>query len=119
VEELYRRFDPGTVLSVNLLTTPIMAVGSAMTPANHISRRKWELFMLDWQSQLPPSSLLILGIISFSGAVVSTCTGKTRARVGRTIYRATEPSTFWWVVAIYYVGSLLFVGLYLHQTGAI
>jgi hypothetical protein len=75
--------------------------------------------MPDWHSQLPPYSLLILGIISFSGAVVSTCIGKTWARTGRTIFRAKEPSTFWWVVAIYYGGALLFVGLYLHQTGAI
>ncbi len=70
---------------------------------------------MDWYSPLPPSSLLILGIISFFGAVVSTCTGKTWARTGRTIYRAKEPSAFWWVVAIYYLGTLLFVGLYLYE----
>ncbi len=34
-------------------------------------------------------------------------------------HRAKEPRTFWWVVALYYLGALLFVGLYLHQTGAI
>ena len=72
--------------------------------------------MPDWHSQSPPSTLLILGIISFLGAVVSTCTEKTwAAHSGRTIYRAKEPSTFWWVVAIYYLSALLFVGLYLYE----
>jgi hypothetical protein len=74
------------------------------------------LSMPDWYSHY---IYLILGIISFSGAVVSTCTGKTSARTGRWIDRAKEPKTFWWVVAIYYLGAVLFVGLYLHQTGAI
>ena len=69
--------------------------------------------MSDWHSQLPPSSLLVLGIAFFLGAVFSTCAGKTWARAGRTIYRAKEPNEFWWVVAIYYFGALLFVGLYL------
>jgi len=65
-------------------------------------------------SQLPPSARLIVGIIFFAGAVISTCTGKTRARIGRTIYRAEEPSGFWWVVAIYYLAALFFVGSYLY-----
>jgi hypothetical protein len=68
--------------------------------------------MPDWHSQLPPSSLLVLAVILFLGAVVSALTGKTWARAGCTIYRAKEPSTFWWVVAIYYLGALLFLGLY-------
>lgn len=59
---------------------------------------------------------LILGIISFSGGVVSTCIGKTRApHARRTVYRSKEPSTFWWLVAMYYLGALLFVGRYLYQ----
>jgi hypothetical protein len=69
--------------------------------------------MPDWHSQLPPSSLLLLGSIFFLGAVVSTCAGKTSARSSRMIYRAKEPSTFWRAVAIYYLSALLFVGLYL------
>jgi hypothetical protein len=72
--------------------------------------------MPDWYSHY---IYLILGISSFSGAVVSTCVGKTSARTGRWIHCAKEPNTFWWVVAIYYLGALLFVGLYLRQTGAI
>jgi hypothetical protein len=71
--------------------------------------------MRDLSSPLPPSTFLILAMASFCGALVSTCIGKTSARVGRTIYRAKEPRTFWWVVAIYYLGALLFVGLYLYE----
>jgi quinol-cytochrome oxidoreductase complex cytochrome b subunit len=59
---------------------------------------------------------LILGIISFSGGVVSTCIGKTWApHAGRTIDRAKEPSTFWWLVAMYYLSAVLFVGRYLYE----
>jgi hypothetical protein len=61
----------------------------------------------------PPYIFLILGVIIFSGAVVSTCTGKTSARTGRWIYRAKEPSTFWWVVAIYYFAGIGFIGYFL------
>lgn len=70
--------------------------------------------MAGLNSQLPPSCLLVFGVISFCGAVISTCTGKTRVRYTRTIYRAEEPSEFWWVVAIYYLSALFFVGLYLY-----
>jgi hypothetical protein len=64
--------------------------------------------MPDWHSQSP----LILGILFFWGAVVSTCTGTTSARTGRWIYRAEEPRTFWGVVAMYYLAALVFVGFY-------
>lgn len=53
-----------------------------------------------------PSTLLILGVISFLGAVISTCTGIPRVRYGRTIYRAEEPSEFWW--SSQYITSRLF-----------
>jgi hypothetical protein len=73
--------------------------------------------MPDWYSHY---IYLIVGIIALSVGVVSACIGKTWApHAGRTIYRAKEPSTFWWVVAMHYTFALAFVGLYLHQTGAI
>jgi hypothetical protein len=71
------------------------------------------LFIPGKRSQLQPSTLLTIGIISLSVAVVSTCTGKTLARGSGWVYRAKEPDVFWWVVAIYYLGALLFVVLYL------
>jgi hypothetical protein len=61
-----------------------------------------------------PYIYLILGVISFSVAVVSTCTGKTWARFQGCILRAKEPNDFWWVVAIYYLGSVLFIGTFLY-----
>jgi hypothetical protein len=59
--------------------------------------------MTEWYSH---HAYLIIGVAFFFGAVVSTCTGKTSARTGRMISRAEEPSTFWWVVAIYYLSAL-------------
>lgn len=68
------------------------------------------LFMPDWYSQY---ICLILGVISFSGAVVSTCAGKTRVQFFGWVYRAKEPNVFWWVVAIYYLAGVLFIGTFL------
>jgi cytochrome b561 len=66
--------------------------------------------MSEWHSQY---IYLILGVITLSGAVVSTYTGKTWARFGGWVYRAKEPNDFWWVVAIYYFGGVLFIGIFL------
>ena len=69
--------------------------------------------MPDWYSHY---IYLILGIFFFSGGVVSTCIGKTWApHAGRTIYRAKEPSMFWWLVAMHYLIAVLFIGRYLYQ----
>jgi hypothetical protein len=56
--------------------------------------------MPDWYSHY---IYLILGVISFSGTAVSTCTGKTRSRFQGWVYRAKEPTPLLWVVAIYYL----------------
>jgi|HubBroStandDraft_1064217.scaffolds.fasta_scaffold1040883_1 hypothetical protein len=66
--------------------------------------------MTGWWSQY---SELIIGAILFVGAVVSTLTGKTLARPRGLVYRAKDPSDFWWVVAIYYLGGLFLVYMYL------
>ena len=42
-----------------------------------------------------PYLFLILGIISFSLAVVWTCIGKARTRFQGWVYRAEEPNQFW------------------------
>lgn len=66
--------------------------------------------MTRWWSQYID---LIFAAFFFGGAVVSTLTGKTLARPRGLVYRAKDPSDFWWVVAIYYFGALFFVYLYL------
>ena len=61
----------------------------------------------------PPYIFLILGVISFSGAVVSTYTGKSWGRFGGFVYRAKEPKQFWWLVATYYLIGAWFIGYFL------
>ncbi len=56
---------------------------------------------------------LILGVIFSFGAVVSTCTGKTWVRFSGLVYRAKEPNVFWGIVAIYYLGGVVCIGIFL------
>ena len=63
----------------------------------------------------PPYLYLIIGAISFSGAVVSTCSGKSWGRFGGFVYRAEEPNQFWWLVATYYFIGVSFLGRFLYQ----
>ena len=64
--------------------------------------------------QTPPYMyfLLMLGVISFSAAVVSTCTGKAWSRYDDWVYRAERPIQFWSVVAAYYFVGVFFVGIF-------
>jgi hypothetical protein len=71
------------------------------------------LFMPD-SDLTRPHVFLTLAIISFSAAVVWTCTGKAWAHFHGWVYRAEEPTDFWWTVAIYCLGALLFLGAYLY-----
>ncbi len=74
------------------------------------------LLMPDLPSLLrPPYLYLILGAISFSGAVVSTCTGKSWGRFGGFVYRAEEPNQFWWLVATYYLIGVGFIGVLMYK----
>jgi len=68
------------------------------------------------KAQLPPSILLILGIISFSAGVVWTCTGKAWVRFHGWVHRATEPTWFWWSVALYYLCGVALIGYFLYRT---
>ena len=62
-----------------------------------------------------PYFYLILGIISLSVGIVSTCTGVVWARFGRVIYRAKQPKEFWEDVVACYLIGLCFVGYFLYQ----
>jgi hypothetical protein len=68
------------------------------------------LFIPDWYDQ---NIDWILGLIFLCGAMVSTGTGTTLARGAGWVYRAKNPSAFRWVVAIYYVAGVAFIGRYL------
>jgi hypothetical protein len=72
--------------------------------------------MPDWY---PKYICLILGVILISGAVISTCTGKTYARYAGWAYRTKEPTQFWLAVAIYYLGGALFIGIFLYKVHAL
>jgi cell division protein FtsW (lipid II flippase) len=61
-----------------------------------------------------PYLFLILGIISFSLAVVWTCIGKARTRFHGWVYRAEEPNQFWFQVALYYLVGVGFIGYFLY-----
>jgi hypothetical protein len=62
----------------------------------------------------PPYIFLILGAISFFVGMISTFTGETWARFGHVVYRAKEPNEFWWIVAIYYVAAVYFIGYFFY-----
>ena len=63
----------------------------------------------------PPYIYLILGVISFSAAVVWTSIGKAWTRFYGWVYRAKEPKQFWLVVALYYLGGVFFIGIFLYM----
>jgi len=71
--------------------------------------------MPDWNSPLrSPYIFLVAGIVLLSLGVASTCTGQVSGRF-RWVYHTEEPGVFWWLVAIYFLGGVLFIGIYLCQ----
>jgi hypothetical protein len=72
--------------------------------------------MPDLHSLLRPlGSNLTFAVFLFSWAVFCTCTGKAKAPYSPAVYRAQEPILFWWTVGIYYLGGLIFLGVYLYR----
>jgi hypothetical protein len=72
--------------------------------------------MPDWYTLLrPPFFQLMIGVLSFSAAVVWTCTGKVWARFHGWVYRAEEPTDFWWSVAMYYLIGVVLIGYFLFE----
>jgi hypothetical protein len=69
--------------------------------------------MHDWNSPIKsPYVFLILGVFLFSLGVVWTCTGRASARFSW-VYRDKEPVLFWLLVAMYYLGGVLFIGIFM------
>jgi hypothetical protein len=62
---------------------------------------------------------LIFGVISLILAVLATCTGEAWARFGRVIHRAEDPKQFWWLVAMYYLGGVVFIGAFMYRVSRI
>lgn len=60
-----------------------------------------------------PYIYLMLGVISFSGVIASIWAGRTRTWGYGWVYRAQKPGDFWWLIAIYSSGGLLFIGIFL------
>jgi hypothetical protein len=60
----------------------------------------------------PPGIFLILGVVAISAAAVFTCVGKVWVRFNGWVYRAKEPGTFWWEVALYFLGGVRLVGYF-------
>jgi hypothetical protein len=63
----------------------------------------------------PPYFFLIVGVILISAATVWTCMGKVWVRFNGWVYRANEPRSFWWEVALYYLGGVCFIGYFLSK----
>jgi len=59
-------------------------------------------------------TLLILGTVLMVMALIFTLTGKCLVRYQGIINRAEDPKAFWQSVAVYYLLSLLCLGLYLY-----
>jgi hypothetical protein len=59
-------------------------------------RKDWRAILKDWWNTpiSSPYYYLIIGVISFSVAVVSTCTGKTYGRFAGWASRAKKPTEF-------------------------
>jgi hypothetical protein len=57
---------------------------------------------------------LILGIVLFGLALISTLTGKCLVKFQGIVDRYKDPKTFWQNVAVYYLLGLLCFGFYLY-----
>ena len=58
---------------------------------------------------------LLIGIVLLVIAVVFTLAGETLERGYGMVDRAEEPNRFWWNVAMFYLGGLLFIGVFLYK----
>ena len=72
--------------------------------------------MSDWYLLTrPPFIYLLLGSMLFCATVVWLCTGKVRTRFQGWVYRAEDPTQYWGGVAVYFLGSVYFIGFFLYR----
>ncbi|HUA99525.1 MAG TPA: hypothetical protein VMA34_14435 [Terracidiphilus sp.] len=76
------------------------------------AKRKMDHFsyLIDRQHRL-----LLIGIVLLVVAVVFTLTGESIGRYQGLVNRAENPKRFWWNVALFFLGGIIFIGLYLYH----
>jgi formate/nitrite transporter FocA (FNT family) len=52
----------------------------------------------------------LLGLLFLIVAGTSLCTGKTITRGQGLVSRAKEPKTFWFIVGVFFLGGIVFLG---------
>jgi hypothetical protein len=58
--------------------------------------------MIQSRSQLPPYVLSIIGLALICAAGLFAFTGRAWVRFHGWVYRANDPKSFWWEVALYF-----------------
>ena len=58
---------------------------------------------------------LLIGVFLLAVAAASILTGQGIEPRRRTVYRAEEPRQFWFIVTVFCLAGLFFIGLFLYQ----
>jgi hypothetical protein len=74
--------------------------------------------MFNRQMDGSPLFHLISAFLVISLGAHSIATGRTWVRFGGWAYRANEPKTFWWNVAVLFLIGLFLLGCCLHKVGS-
>jgi hypothetical protein len=62
-----------------------------------------------------PYRLLLLGFLCFIVAEISIWKGKALTRGHGLVSRAEDPKSFWWIVAMWYVGGVVLIGDFFYK----
>jgi len=62
----------------------------------------------------PAYGWLLFGVLWLALAVGGTFTGETLVRIHGWIFRSDDPKQFRWVIVMYYLLGLLFIGLFFY-----
>jgi hypothetical protein len=63
-----------------------------------------------WFTKAMPHGWLVFGCVLLFLGLAYTCMGKAFLRFQGWVYRSEQPKEFWWSVAMYYLGGILFIG---------
>jgi hypothetical protein len=89
-----------------------IALNCAYVPERMDAKARQEMdhfsYLIDRQHRF-----LLIGIVLLLMAVAFTLTGETLERGYGMVDRADEPKRFWWDVAMFYLGGIFFIALYL------